>query len=131
MARLSTLRGQRGITMIGFITVLVVGGFFAYMAMVLGPAYSEYYGVVKAMKSVSGEPSADSQSIDELRKALQRHFDVGYVDSVEGKDAKIVRDRNGKQLVMKYEVRKHFVYNIDFTVMFEYAVVLDKNSAGE
>ena len=52
---------QRGITLISFVLVLVVACFFGYMGMVLGPAYSEYWGVVKAMKFVANE--ADRKSV--------------------------------------------------------------------
>ena len=39
-------RKMMGITLIGFVIVLVVLGFFGYVAMRLIPAYTEYYGVV-------------------------------------------------------------------------------------
>ena len=35
-------RTQRGITLLGFIIVLAVVGFFAYVGMKLFPMYSEY-----------------------------------------------------------------------------------------
>lgn len=37
---------SRGITLIGFLMLLGVVGFFGYMAMRLIPMYSEYMGVV-------------------------------------------------------------------------------------
>jgi len=40
---------QKGLTLIGFAIVLIVGGFFAYAAMKLVPVYTEYFGVVKSM----------------------------------------------------------------------------------
>lgn len=49
------MKAQRGITMIGFLMVLVIVGFFAYAAMRLVPVYTEYFSVRKAMKSVAGE----------------------------------------------------------------------------
>ncbi|MCC7256293.1 MAG: DUF4845 domain-containing protein, partial [Dokdonella sp.] len=47
---------SKGITLIGFVIVLVVAGFFAYVAMKLIPAYTEYFGVVKSMDQLSKEP---------------------------------------------------------------------------
>jgi len=44
---------QSGITLIGFLILLIVVGFFAYAAMKLVPAYVEYFGVVKAMNTVA------------------------------------------------------------------------------
>ena len=123
---------QRGITLIGFIIVLVVAGFFGYMGMVLGPAYSEYYGVVKAMNTVSASATPNTTDLTEIRRALDRQFNVGYVESVTGKDAKLIRDKTtGNMLNMEYEVRKPFIYNIDFVVKFAHTAKLGSKTAGD
>ena len=123
---------QRGITLIGFIIVLVVAGFFAYMGMVLGPAYSEYYGVVKAMNTVAADATPSTTEMEPIRRALDRQFNVGYVDSVTGRDAKLIRDKTtGNMLSMVYEVRKPFIYNIDFVVKFAHTVPLGSKTAGD
>jgi len=128
----SGVRKQRGITLIGFIIVLVVAGFFAYMGMVLGPAYSEYYSVVKAMNSVAADATPNSTDIETIRRALDRQFNVGYVDSVVGKDAKLIRDKTtGNMINMTYEVRKPFIYNIDFVVKFAHTAQLGSKTAGD
>ena len=59
---------QSGITMIGFAMVLGVVGFFAYGFMKLYPAYAEYFGVVKSMKSLQGEAGIENASIDYIRR---------------------------------------------------------------
>ena len=51
-------RNNRGVTLIGFMILLCVAGFFAYLAMKLLPMYIEYFGVVKAMEAVKTEPGA-------------------------------------------------------------------------
>ena len=123
---------QRGITLIGFIIVLVVAGFFAYMGMVRGPAYSEYYGVVKAMNTVAADATPSTTEMEPIRRALDRQFNVGYVDSVTGRDAKLIRDKTtGNMLSMVYEVRKPFIYNIDFVVKFAHTVPLGSKTAGD
>ena len=124
-------RKQRGITLIGFIIVLVVAGFFAYMGMILGPAYSEYYGVVKAMNFVAGESTPNASDFETLRRSLDKQFNVGYVETVTGKNAKLIRDKAGNVLSMEYERREKFLYNIDFVVKFSYQVPLGSKTAGD
>ena len=131
MKRVATKRKQGGITMIGFAITLIVLSFFAYMGMILGPIYSEYYSVVKAMKFVAGQASPTATDIDALRKGLDRQFNVGYVESVSGKDAKLVRDKGGNRLLMEYEARKSFVYNVYFVVKFSHSELLGSKSAGD
>ena len=46
---------QSGVTLIGFLMIMVVVGFLAYMGMKVLPSYSEYMGVVKAMNQVATE----------------------------------------------------------------------------
>jgi hypothetical protein len=129
--KVASKRKQSGITLIGFIIVMIVLGFFAYMGMVLGPAYSEYWGVVKAMNFVAKEATPNTSDFEELRKGLDRQFNVGYVNSISGKDAKLVRDKSGNLLTIDYEVRKPFVYNIDFVVKFAHSVPLGSKTAGD
>ena len=122
---------QRGITLIGFIFVLIVVGFFGYMVMILGPAYNEYYGVVKAMNTVAGnaQPNTDFET---LRMAMDKQFNVGYVTSVDAKQAKLIRDKTkGNVLSLDYEVRKSFLYNVDFVVKFAHAVPVGSKTAGD
>lgn len=115
---------QRGITLIGFILVMVVVAGIAIVAMNLVPVYSENFSVKKAMASVADEPGADRKDIIELQKKLQKHFDIDYVESVQAKEAKIVREDGSTLLVLNYEVRKPLVYNLDFVAKFDNSVAL-------
>ena len=49
---------QKGMTLLGFVIVLSVVGFAAYILMKLFPMYSEYYSVRSAMKGLASEPGA-------------------------------------------------------------------------
>ena len=122
---------QRGITLVSFVIVLVVVGFFFYMGMVLGPTYSEYYGVVKSMKSLASQTDSETMDKARLQINLQKYFDVGYVESVQGKDLKLTRNKSMNEIDMNYEVRRPFIYNIDFVVKFDYSTKLGSNSASE
>jgi Tfp pilus assembly major pilin PilA len=126
------VKQQRGITLIGFVLVLMVIAIFAVVAMNLVPVYNEAFSVRSAMKNLAKEPGAANMDIVPLQKLLQRKFDIDYVSSVKAKDAKIVHDASGTALNMNYEVRKHLVYNLDFVAMFDYTVPLNaKAPAGE
>jgi hypothetical protein len=131
MKIVATKRKQGGITLIGFVVVMVVVGFFAYMGMILGPTYTEYYGVMKAMNFVAGQSTPGDSDYESMVKALDRQFNVGYVESVAGKDAKLIRDKTGNSLSLNYEVRKSFLYNVDFVVKFAYTVPLGSKTAGD
>ncbi|MFC4728468.1 DUF4845 domain-containing protein [Coralloluteibacterium thermophilus] len=115
---------QRGITLLGFLIVLAVVGFFAYVAMRLFPVYSEYYSVVSAMKGVANEPGVASMEPNRVRDLLNRRFDISYVDSVKPNNIKITRSGQGYTLNVKYEVRRPLIYNIDVVASFDRTVDL-------
>ena len=48
---------QKGITMLSFLMVVVVAGFFALMAMKLFPMYSEYNNLKSVMNELAKQPN--------------------------------------------------------------------------
>lgn len=116
---------QAGITLIGFLIVLIVVGFFGYMAMKLVPAYTEYMGVVKAMNGEASE-GVDGKTLDTVRRELMRKMDFQYVDDadVSPSDITITHGDAGNQLNVSYDRQIPFIYNIDFLVHFEKSVPL-------
>lgn len=122
--------GQRGITLIGFLIVIVVVGFFAFLAMRLFPVYSEYYGVVSSMEGVAAEPGVANMDPARVRDLLDRRFNISYVESVKRENIKITRDANGYRLQIKYEVRGPLMGNLDYIASFDKTVELGRGGGG-
>lgn len=116
---------QSGITLIGFVIVLLVLGFFAFMAMKLVPAYIEYFGVKKAMSQIATSGS-NAQDLNGIRRDLMFKMSFQYVDDASIKPADITIDRanNGAVLNVSYEKQVPFIYNIDFLLHFDNSVQL-------
>jgi hypothetical protein len=125
-------RNIRGLTLIGFLVVLCVAGFFAYLVMRLMPMYIEYFGVVKAMEMIKDEPGSAQKSIDEIRRDLITKFDTQYVDdaSVPPQAITLKREAGGATLRIAYEKRVNFMYNIDIVGVFDKSIIL-RNAGGE
>ncbi|HJT97687.1 MAG TPA: DUF4845 domain-containing protein [Rhodanobacteraceae bacterium] len=119
-------RHHRGLTLIGFLVVLCVVGFFAYMAMRLMPVYFEYFGVVKAMEQLREEGTWGSRSIEEIRRELDVKFDTQYVDTsdVPPQAIQLKREGGAATLRIAYEKRVPFVYNVDLVASFDKSVNL-------
>ena len=118
----SIAKRQRGITLIGFLIVLSVAGFFIYVGMKLVPVYSEYYSVVTAMEGVAEEPGIAGRDPGAIRELFRRRFEIGYVESVRPENIRILRDSNGQRLEVTYEVRRPLMFNLDFVAKFEKTV---------
>lgn len=122
-------RGQQGLTLIGFILVLIVLGCIAYLAMRLIPAYTEYYSVLSNIKGVAQEPGITTMDEGRIRNLIGRRFNISYVESIEAKDVKILRDANGMRLGVNYEVRKPVVSNVDMIMHFEKVIPVGSTGA--
>lgn len=120
-----SMRHQRGLSFIGLVIVLGVGGFFAYCGMKLFPVYSEYYAVKDAMDALTQEPGIGNAAPKKIRDLLSRRFEISYVDSVKPEHV-VITSKSGVQLTVNYEVRRPLMYNLDFVAKFDYSVELAK-----
>lgn len=121
---------QSGITLIGFVIVLAILGFFAFMAMKLVPSYIEYMGVVKAVNQMASE--GGNEDLEQARRQLAFKMSFQYVDdsTIKPKDVTIQRLGNASVLRVAYDKRIPFLYNIDFLLHFDKSAQL-KSSVGQ
>ncbi len=119
-------RIQSGITLIGFLIVLIVLGFFAFLFMKLYPAYYEYYNVVTAMEAIKKEPAVARWTPADILKSLDKRMYINYVDEkfVNKRSFQIKKISGGYLLTVKYERREPVVYNLDYVAKFERTVQL-------
>ena len=113
-------RKQGGMTLIGFIIVLALVGFFAYIAMKLVPMYSEYYSVKQALKGLQQEPGIANQDPAKIKDLFFRRLYISYSDNVKPENVKLQRSESGVgwNMDVNYEVRKPLVGNLDVVGKF-------------
>ena len=121
---------QNGMTLIGFGIVLVIGGFFAYAAMKLIPCYTEYFGVVKSMKSLQTLPGIETMTIEDIRRKLNVNFDLQYVDdaTIPEKNIQLITKDGQHKLRIFYDKDLPFMYNVDLLVHFDNTVDLSRGA---
>lgn len=123
---------QGGMTLIGFLFVLAIVGFFGYMAMKLVPAYTEYMGVSKAMSQIASG-GMEGKTLDDVRRDLLYKMGFQYVDDATIKPSDITLERagNGATLRVAYDKVVPFLYNISFLLHFEKSVQLQGAPTGQ
>lgn len=117
------IRQTRGMTLIGFIIVLALVLFAAYIGMKLVPIYINHYSVVSEMRSIAEQPGSANLPPQTVRRNLMSRFEVSYVRHVRPEHIQVQRGQ-GAQLIVSYEVQEHLIGNIDALIRFEYAVPL-------
>ena len=123
------LKAQGGITLLGFLMVLMIVGFFAFLVMRLFPVYSEYYSVVSAMKGVQAEPGVSTWTVEKIKDSLDRKMYISYVTSVKKQNVRVIRQGGGNQLNVKYEVRGPLLYNLEYIASFNKTVDLTRQGS--
>ncbi len=110
------MHNQRGMTLIGWIFVLALIGFFATLTMRLLPMYQEYYGVLQIMDSMETEIKNNNLTKQQVTSLLNKRFNTGYISSVKNENIELSRGKSGAyvtKIVIDYEVRKPFIAHID------------------
>ncbi len=104
--------GQRGITVIGALLLVVVLGFMALVAMKVIPMYIQYFTIKSTVESIRKEPQLAQMGPTDIQNAMQKRFDIGYVDKITAKDLRIRNDRNGRVLDLVYEDDQPMFYGL-------------------
>ena len=118
---------QCGATMLGMLTITAILGLALYSVIRLWPLYFENYSITRSMEQVGKE--GVGSDIPQLRSALQRHFDIEDVKSIDVKDIEIKKTSSGFQMHAAYEGRTSFVANIFWVVEFDKTVNVSSGGA--
>jgi hypothetical protein len=115
---MNAISRQQGMSLLGFIFVLILVLFTVYIGIKLVPIYLNHFSVVSDMKAVAEEPGSANLPPNILRRNLITRLQVSYVDHVKPENITIERT-NPPQMVIEYQVEEHLIGNIDVVVKFK------------
>lgn len=124
---MKSIDNQRGMTMIGWILVLLLIAFFAMTVMKLVPVYLNGFKVASIVDSLKKDREVSSMSNRQILSKLSKRFDIDMVSGVEPEDIYIEKGQGVKIITVDYEVRKNFLGNIDFVISFVESVEVPSN----
>ncbi len=110
-------RQVQGMTLIGFLMVLALVLFAAYLGIKLVPIYLNHFSVVSDMRAVAAESASANTAPQTIRRELMTRFDLSYVKHVEPENIRIERS-DGTRIIISYEVEEHLIGNIDAIIRF-------------
>ncbi len=120
---------QRGLSMIGFLIVVILLGFMAMLATKLIPAYVEFYTVEKILNTMSQKSDVVSGSNAEIRADFMKRASVGDITTVKPEDLSINRRGAVTVLSADYEFRAALFGNI--SLVADFSASSDSNAAAE
>ena len=124
-------RKQGGLSLLGFLVVLAVVGFAAYVGMKLFPMYQEYYSVRSAMKGLANEPGVADMDPAKVQDLFFRRLYINYSENVKPQNVKFERTEGGWKMRVNYEVRRPLVGNLDVVGVFDTTQELTRRGGGE
>lgn len=121
---LPTPTRQRGMTTLGLLILVAFIGLFAFAALRLTPVYLNYIKVAGVLDGVYDEFDSQNPSRAEIRKSVDRRFEVESVSAVSNREIKITPDNSGFLVEAQYDHTTPFIGNIFFTVRFHKSVLI-------
>ncbi|CAI8776386.1 DUF4845 domain-containing protein [Methylocaldum szegediense] len=110
---------QNGLTLIGFLWVAFLIGFFSLLVLKIGPIYLEHYKVVSSLESLKKENDIASKSREEILSLLQKRWEINMVERVTAKDVKIIKNGSYLKVEIAYDVAQHLFGNVDALLHFD------------
>jgi hypothetical protein len=121
---------QRGVTMIGWLFLLTPLAICVYAGIRIGPMYLNYMNVVHNITLVASEVDNASATVDGIRTAIGKHFQVDYIEFPDVKDMKITRDNGNWTIEANYDDQAPLFSNIFILITFDKVVKLKGSDAG-
>ena len=118
---MKTARIQAGLSLPSLLVVIVAAVFAVYTAFLLIPVYLDYFKVRSSVDSLAeaGTMGTSPPSAERLQSLLARRFQINQVTYVEPEDVNIY-DEGGRWIIeVAYEVRKHWIGNVDLVIKFD------------
>ena len=114
---------QRGVTVIGWLFLLIPIAILLYAGIRLAPVYLNYMKVSRSMNQLVSElHGLDTSSAALIRSSLEKHLDVESVDYPALKDFDIHRDGSIWIVQTTYEETAPLFSNISLVVAFDKSV---------
>ena len=120
------MRKQRGVTMIGWIFLLIPMVIVLYSLIRVGPVYLNYWRIVDSMQKTASEFKGDETvSPSAIRAALAKRFDIGYVDKIDVNDIEVKKGDKGWEMALAYDGVAPLFANIRVVIAFDKTVYID------
>jgi hypothetical protein len=118
-------KSQRGVTFIGWLVLLTPVALLVYAGIRLTPIYLNYFHVVPSLEQTAADARDDPQiNPVSVRAAIEKRFDVEYVDRPSAKDIDVHREGDHWVAVAEYEDLAPLMGNVSILVQFNKQVIL-------
>lgn len=110
---------MKGVSLAGWMVIIVLAVVLGTAALRTIPAYMEYSTIRTAINSTLADSKVGLQSENEIRAALDRRFGVNNVGVISARDLIISKESGILYIGVDYEVREPLFGNVDVILTFK------------
>lgn len=114
------LKKQQGLGMVGWMLSLSIFGLIFIFGLRLFPIYYDYFAVQDILKDVAREYRNQNTGQIKLWKAVKKRLNVNDINYITSDDFKALTTRDGTELILKYDAKTPYLWNIDLLVKLEH-----------
>ena len=120
------MRKQRGVTMIGWMFLLIPVAIVLYAGIRIGPQYYNYYKILAAMEKTAAELKSDETLAPRtIQTSLEKRFDTGYVENINVyEDVQVTKGDKGWEMTIDYDANEPLFGNLSMTMNFKKTVAI-------
>lgn len=111
---------QRGLSLLGWVVVMIVLAVFGTAAFRMVPAYMEYSTIRSAINSVLSDSKTALMSEREVYDAIGKRFTINQVNAIGVRDLDIQKAGGQLSVGVDYEVREPMFYNVFVVMEFDH-----------
>jgi hypothetical protein len=117
---------QRGVTMVGWIFLLIPVAIVLYAGIRVGPQYYNYYKIAAAMEKTATELKSDETLAPKtIHVSLEKRFDTGYIENINAyRDVVVTKTDKGWEMAIDYEATEPLFGNLFVTMAFKKTVAI-------
>lgn len=114
---------QRGMGMLGVITIIALAAFFGTIVLKVGPLYLDFWTLRTIMEEVKANPQQIDGGARGITAAIDKRLNINSVYGRKGSDF-LVKKIEGSQyrVTLDYEDRVHLFFNVDAIASFHHEV---------
>lgn len=110
---------QRGMTGLGWMTVIFLICFFAFVGIKISPVYMENYSVKSIIKAVEQEPNLAKKSSGAVRTMIKKRLVINGIRDLKNENIIIKKFAGVLSVKIEYEVRRSLFGNLDVVMSFK------------
>ncbi len=118
---------QKGFTITGWLVIITLFLYFAYLAMVVTPYVISNHTMNRILESLEEEPGITQKSKRDIMKLIQNRMLINQVRDIDQDAFDIEKDGDTVTVYLEYDDKIHFMGNVFILVERNKSVELVRN----